>query len=566
MRLTYFYVSNYRSITTAYKINLQNITVFVGKNNEGKSNLIRALKLSMDIIRLSPLPPHQRITHIYSWYEDFPIKLQNSKKLKYKYTELRLDFVLTQSEIAEFYESVGSYINGNLSIFIQIKQDSTVSVTVPKKGKNASALTSKIDAIARFINSKISIQYIPAIRSQSDAYRVIGEIIETEFDAINDPEYRKAAEFISIRQTQCLTELSQKIIVPLSRFMPNIKSISLGLEDRYTAIRKKFLSEKTLMIDIDDGVLTSLANKGDGVKSLTTMAILSQTVADSRIIIIDEPENYLHPEAIHFLKNVLYDLSKKNQVIISTHNPIFVNRSTVSYNAIVSKGEVKSAERIDEIRKTLGVMAADNLMYSDYVIVVEGPSDRAIISDLIQKNIYLKGYLDTNFITVRSIGGVRHLLGEFYNLERYLCKYLIIIDYDQPSIDAADKVIENGADSDSLRFLKLPNFRETELEDLYSLDLYRDHFCTDYQLDVTKGEFKNKSHKWSTRITKLADLVGKRLEIAELNNYKEELSNLAITKENAYKPEAIELLSMIIGKIESDIRKLTTTNAATSNT
>lgn len=36
MKLVEFSVSNYRSITSAHKIKLQNFTVLVGKNNEGK--------------------------------------------------------------------------------------------------------------------------------------------------------------------------------------------------------------------------------------------------------------------------------------------------------------------------------------------------------------------------------------------------------------------------------------------------------------------------------------------------------------------------------------------------
>jgi len=42
MRLIRFSVLNYRSITTAHKIEMSNLTVLVGKNNEGKSNILRA--------------------------------------------------------------------------------------------------------------------------------------------------------------------------------------------------------------------------------------------------------------------------------------------------------------------------------------------------------------------------------------------------------------------------------------------------------------------------------------------------------------------------------------------
>lgn len=47
MKLVEFSVKNYRSITDAHRIVLQNKTVLVGKNNEGKSNLLTALNTAM---------------------------------------------------------------------------------------------------------------------------------------------------------------------------------------------------------------------------------------------------------------------------------------------------------------------------------------------------------------------------------------------------------------------------------------------------------------------------------------------------------------------------------------
>ena len=51
MRLSSFSVVNYRSITNARKIQTTNMTVLVGKNNERKSNILRALTLAMDIMK-----------------------------------------------------------------------------------------------------------------------------------------------------------------------------------------------------------------------------------------------------------------------------------------------------------------------------------------------------------------------------------------------------------------------------------------------------------------------------------------------------------------------------------
>jgi len=558
MQLTYFTVSNYRSITNAYKLDLQNITILIGKNNEGKSNLIKALNLAMEIVRFSGnfgrrIIPHQ----LYVWRDDFPVGLQNKSKLKNKSTEFRLDFKLNDEEIATFYEKVGSNINGDLSVYIKIKQDDTFSITVPKRGKNATALSSKIENISQFICDNISLQYIPAIRSESDAYDVISNIIESEFQQTEDEEYKKAQEYIEKYQKKKLKELSNRIKEPLAVFMPSIKTVSLSLEDRFS--RKPFLRNKNFEVSIDDGVLTSLSQKGDGVKSLTTMAILSKTNAKNRVIIIDEPEAHLHPEAIHYLKKVLFDLAATNQLIISTHNPIFVNRSSVSSNIIVENHKATPAERIETIRKTLGVKIADNLVYSDYMIVVEGPSDKIVLERFMQEDEQLKGLLIDNTIAVKSIGGVRNLRNELYNLEQFLCNYLVVLDLDDAGKTKAREAQQDlKIPNEKFRYFNLPNYRECELEELYNPDLYKQYLMETWQVDITNGKFRNKSKKWSKRVEELATLSGQILNEEQINDIKKELSNMCSVKsiEECFNADAITLLTGICSKIKSDVSQL----------
>lgn len=534
------------------------MTILIGKNNEGKSNLIKALNLAMEIVRFSGnfrrrIIPHQ----LYVWRDDFPVGLQNKSKLKNKSTEFRLDFKLNDEEIVTFYEKVGSNINGDLSVYIEIKQDDTFSITVPKRGKNATALSSKIENISQFICDNISLQYIPAIRSESDAYDVISNIIESEFQQTEDEEYKKAQEYIEKYQKKKLKELSNRIKEPLAVFMPSIKTVSLSLEDRFS--RKPFLRNKNFEVSIDDGVLTSLSQKGDGVKSLTTMAILSKTNAKNRVIIIDEPEAHLHPEAIHYLKKVLFDLAATNQLIISTHNPIFVNRSSVSSNIIVENHKATPAERIETIRKTLGVKIADNLVYSDYMIVVEGPSDKIVLERFMQEDEQLKGLLIDNTIAVKSIGGVRNLRNELYNLEQFLCNYLVVLDLDDAGKTKAREAQQDlKIPNEKFRYFNLPNYRECELEELYNPDLYKQYLMETWQVDITNGRFRNKSKKWSKRVEELATLSGQILNEEQINDIKKELSNMCSGKsiEECFNADAITLLTGICSKIKSDVSQL----------
>ena len=85
------------------------------------------------------------------------------------------------------------------------------------------------------------------------------------------------------------------------------------------------MRNKNIGININDGVLTSLSQKGDGVKSLTTMAILSKTNATNRVIIIDEPEVNLHPDWQFKFAEILVLLAKLDITIyINSHSPLLI--------------------------------------------------------------------------------------------------------------------------------------------------------------------------------------------------------------------------------------------------
>jgi len=56
MELISFSVQNYRSIAKANRIEVGRSTVLVGPNNEGKSNVLRALVTAMEVLKTGKRP------------------------------------------------------------------------------------------------------------------------------------------------------------------------------------------------------------------------------------------------------------------------------------------------------------------------------------------------------------------------------------------------------------------------------------------------------------------------------------------------------------------------------
>ncbi len=121
MKLVNFSVTNFRSITTAHKIEIANTTILIGKNNEGKSNILKALFIAMNTLQE---PANRRVSfsvarsryrnneNSYLWERDFPVNLQTRKAVNQSI--FRLEFELNEEEIYEFKDKIKSDLNGTL--------------------------------------------------------------------------------------------------------------------------------------------------------------------------------------------------------------------------------------------------------------------------------------------------------------------------------------------------------------------------------------------------------------------------------------------------------------------
>jgi len=84
MELVSFSITNYRSITKAYKLPIRRSTVLIGPNNEGKSNILRALVTTLEMlsriggfrIQRGRFRTADRLREFYEWQRDFPVSLQ----------------------------------------------------------------------------------------------------------------------------------------------------------------------------------------------------------------------------------------------------------------------------------------------------------------------------------------------------------------------------------------------------------------------------------------------------------------------------------------------------------
>lgn len=505
MKLMSFSVSNYRSITRAHKIHLHDLTILVGKNNEGKSNIIKALSLSMNIIKRNFIsrqsPYYSKYSDIefgYVWQRDFPVLSQN-KKTGSKNTKFELEFELTNEELIDFNRKTSSRLSTpDFIVVIEIGEDNIPKINVLKKG--TSKLKKKSRIVNEFITKNLVFNYIPAIRTENQALELIRDTLAQELKVVeNNPEYIEAINTINKLQKEPLNDIAGKVKNTLQTFIPSINDVEINIEESF----RRASLRRGIELAINDGVLTNIEQKGDGIKSLATLAMLTDryNTEQSSIIAIDEPEAHLHPGSIRQLNNILLGLVKDNQVIISTHNQLFINKNNIKSNIIVSSGKASPAKSIKEIREVLGVKLSDNMISCKNKLFVEGECDRRIITELCLKNEKIKKALNNSELSIEVLGGASKLSLKLYESANTIFDYYVFLDDDNSGRGAYQESKTNGLiDAKKITFASSPGKRESELEDLIDCDIYLDKLNKSYSTHLTKKTFTSMKKKCSDLI------------------------------------------------------------------
>lgn len=515
MRLVAFSIRNYRSITEAHKIPIGDSTILIGKNNEGKSNVLRALDIAMkalathaddqgggpgDIREMAELG-------LYSWRRDFPISLQ--QRVKGTESIFRLEFSLDHPEVEEFRKNIGSALNGNLPIEIKFGKGNTFNIHVPKRGRGGNALSAKSSRIAKYIAERIDFNFIPAIRTEDEALSVVQEMLSRELRGLEkDAEYVAAVRTIGLLQQPILDRIGASIHGSLKQFLPNIKAVRVMMSPsaRRLALRSQ------CRVEIDDGTPTLLEYKGDGVKSLAALSLLKDKnkSAGASIIAIEEPESHLHPGAMHSLYQVIETLSHDNQVVLTTHCPLFVDRANVSRNVIIEGSSAKRARDISALRTLLGVRASDNLVNASHVLIVEGPKDAIILKSLLpQLSPILAKAIKQHHLVVEPIGGAGNLSYKLSLLSNALCVSHTLLDGDAAGKNAYSKAEEdNLLRLSDVTFVNRPGSSESELEDCFETASYANEVLTEFGVDLNDNVFRG-NPKWSDRAEACFNKQGK---------------------------------------------------------
>lgn len=434
-------IKNFRSIKQA-NVHLNDLNVFVGKNNVGKTNLLKAL--------LWFIKPSSGIETID--FCDGSAELEVSCKI----TDISKE---QQDEINSYFGSLHNYIR-NDSLYLQrrayIEQSEQRQIHVESRCLSGDG-NFDFDIWARASDvSEEDIQavlpkllYIPALFS---------------FDKTIEKFTLKDLENLADIVLKCHGVIYNETSLTSDRIERfNNQNIARNVEDeinkelRYFSVRSDIkikilppsLNESGLLSTSvcfeEDGVCRKTEDFGQGLLRLAQMAMLRYLArdhgqyGDSILLLMDEPELSLHPQIIEEVSRTFQKLTENDQlifqIILCTHSPILVkNRIMFENTRVVTQSDgccIKERNCIENnetvLRLALGLENLSYSLFSDLVIIVEGVSDKILLSEALREcgNVEMYGRA-----TVLSSESCKNSFGFRKLLQSMGLKVILVQDFD----------------------------------------------------------------------------------------------------------------------------------------
>lgn len=405
MKISYLHIKNFKSIQDLVIEDIDQALILVGKNNVGKTVVIDAIRA---------VTGEYKVTSGDYLYKDKSIIIEIKVELK----EDDIFFFHSKGMVSrykrydlweqEFKTKLPSLVDGILSFQCIINTDGSIKYNDGVKKNNPYIKT---------IFPKI--YYIDHTRNTEE---IQNEVIRFyDKDSLSDlrdnccifDRGKKCKHCF-----QCIGVISKKSPMELTAFetgkLLEYKLYNLNLSEFSDKLNKHFHSNgisyqdikyvmdinvdemfkiDTLVYNKDRDITGHLDELSEGIKSIYTLSLL-ETYAEEEntlpcIIIMEDPEIYLHPQLQKEASEILFRLSKKNQVIFSTHSPNMIfNFSTKQIKQVLLDKDyftvINENTDIDEILDDLGYTAND-LMNVSFVFIVEGKQDSNRLPLLLEK-------------------------------------------------------------------------------------------------------------------------------------------------------------------------------------
>ncbi|MEK4346735.1 ATP-dependent nuclease [Paenibacillus sp. FSL P4-0184] len=433
MRLKKFSVANYKIFNEKFSINFseKDIVILTGKNNTGKSTFLEAInQFYLPTVAKTKIP-----------IECYSNQDEN------KVIELEAVFIVDEKEVT----LLKKYANDNGKFFDEdgkeIKKGHTLKTVLDKILENSPYY------ITPYMTTDEVDKQVQGIYSQL----ITSELTRLENDETD--ESKSKIEYLELKKAipKLLSQLKSSTDVALravsenvSRNLQNLFSnkdlllaVTGGESNGFsiTDIVKSTNSSVTIGNKQYQGM--PLSTQGTGIQRMSLIYIFQNMIEqgllgenDDKMLLIDEPEAFLHPEAVRALSRSLYTIGRKMPLIISTHSPVLIdlseNHTSIqvfrigtnkaielyqSSNSVFDENDIANMKILNYVDSYI-----NEFFFAKNIVVVEGDTEYIALQHFIKD----RG-LSLHVIRARGKGTICSLMKI---LNQFKAPYFIIHDMD----------------------------------------------------------------------------------------------------------------------------------------
>ena len=358
MRIDSIHVRNFRTLADIEVTLSDSYTAICGANDAGKTNVIRTLRHLFEEGSDRPTYFLQDDSDDISIKDDYTKWNSRTDPQEVK-IEISATIVVSSDRDAGLYQSITKQLSISAPpsdlrlrldvVYAQEKLTGQVTITVddiPYSGIDADEVLNRIRTARciQFHNSTEGDRFGPLMgtSTQQDLSSKDISSLERAHKSLNGV-YRRLAKGRqkAIEEYLARLELPYKVGVSLPRFEPDYLPFKIAM------------GEKQYDIKLEDW--------GSGTRNQTFIIqrlIAAQQVSTSEasatkvtpVIVIEEPESFLHPHAQARLGRTLQDLSTELdvQVVVTTHSPYMLSTRDPSMNVLLRRTLVRNRARQTE--------------------------------------------------------------------------------------------------------------------------------------------------------------------------------------------------------------------------
>ena len=422
MKISYLRIRNFKVIKDMTINEVENALILVGKNNTGKTvvlDAIRAITGDYVVTKQNYLEPDRPILiDIKVEFTEEDLEIYHSKGIVSRYKRFDLWEKEFKAKLPSFNEGVLSFqcsigTDGLIRYNDGVKKNNTyIKAVFPKiyhidHSRNTDQIQNDVFGFydkQEINNLRQNVCMFDSAKPCNNCFQCIGVISKKEPAELTVYETARLLEY-KLYHTN-LQQFADKV----NRYFYENGSVSQRVRYTVNLNIEDMLKIETQIYNEERGTEGTLSMLGEGLKSIYALSLLEAYIDEPTtlpcIIMIEDPEIYLHPQLQKQASEILFQLSKKNQVIFSTHSPnLIFNFSQKQIKQVILDKEhyttVREDADIDEILDDLGYTAND-LMNVSFVFIVEGKQDSNRLPMLLEK-YYSEIYDDTGKLQRISI-------------------------------------------------------------------------------------------------------------------------------------------------------------------